>query len=173
MLKENNIHQPLIIHFGVLQTKWHDLVMVVVMIGYKCSLWSIVMVHPYVVVPLLGIHETQDIETQWPLNLHVNAWQRVRVFRTCLIEVSEIYAHSPFSWRLLHYYYVSQSGRVSNLSWKPNIFQFVHLFGDYYSLVFTFLTLLLGDKLKSVLDREMMACYVKVYFWHIRWRTYE
>ena len=58
----------------------------------------------------------------------INLRNGIRVLRANLLQICEIYTHTPLFVLLLHYHSVRQLLRVKNLLDCPNLFQLVYFY---------------------------------------------
>ena len=81
-------------------------------------------------VSLKGIQKTHLRITYSCIHQLVYSRHRERVFGTSLIEICEIYTHTPLPSLLLHHHRVSQPLRVKHLFNSPCLFKFCYLIFD-------------------------------------------
>ena len=65
----------------------------------------------------------------------VYPWDREGVFRTGLIEISEVHTNPPLPIILFYYHSVSQPLRIENLLYCPSLFQLVGFFFYYIGML--------------------------------------
>jgi hypothetical protein len=71
--------------------------------------------------PKKSIHEAKQPVSGGGVDQSINAGEREAVFGTSLIEVGEIYAHSPFAVRFLYQDHIGQPFRVMNLLYELSL----------------------------------------------------
>ena len=87
---------------GVLQFKGHHLAAVDPSIKDECHLVLIEWMHINLVVSRVGFNKAKQFMTHHRIHQLINLLQGDSVFGTCLIEVDEVEAKSPFAAFLFH-----------------------------------------------------------------------
>lgn len=110
------LHKPLVCCTRILQAQRYDLVKVR-SYGYdKRNLALVGRVERNLVISLRCIHHAQHLRTRRRVGQLVDSWKGVMIFWTCLVQVTEVNAHSPFVLGLLDLDIVGQPLWVNYLS---------------------------------------------------------
>jgi hypothetical protein len=84
-------------------------------------------VHKDLIVSGKCVHEAKQPIPGSGVDQSINAGKREAIFGAGLIEVGEIYAHSPFAVRFFHQDHIGQPFRVMNLFYELSLQELLNL----------------------------------------------
>ena len=97
----------------------------------------------------------------------INTRQRITILGTCFVQVSEIYAHSPFATCFLHHHHIGQLIQVIDFLNELRRGQFLKLFLDCLISLRSEYPLLLVNRLKKGVHVQSMSDYTWIDSQHV------
>jgi hypothetical protein len=146
-VSEYNGYRPLVSGPRILQLKGHHFITINPFGSDKCRFLLVGQDHRDLVVTLKIIQTTHPLMARSRIHQLVYSWKREGVLLTGFVQVSKIYAYSPFPILFLYHHRVGKPGRVLNWLNSINIQQSTDFFHNYFGPFGGQLLTLLGDRL--------------------------
>ena len=123
-------HHPLIGSPGILQTKGHNLIMIISGKSDKNCLLLVIYSQRYLMVPLKGIEKTHPRMAHSCIHQLVDSRHRERVLWAGFIQVCKVCTYAPFPSLHFYHYCISQPFRVEDFFNNPSLLELRHLVFD-------------------------------------------